>query len=231
MTKTVSIYRTEQYPASVIFQNHLDVIQGLLESYCSENKDYRWGIVYDSRRIGAEEGVALKYLKKYEPDSLKYFVVGTKGKSELILQINNGVSISIRNGTYELYGLFTLLMDASDSMSSPHVFVFLRRYWLFSIFFAGLVIPMLIILLAGGGWWSLAWFVLAGLIEGGITAYLLDTWDWDDYILSTKIRYDEFSKKTLGPLGSVFGSVKGIITVLASIATIVTFFIFLSASH
>jgi hypothetical protein len=41
MYKRTSVYRTEKYPATALFQNHLDVIHGLLESYCIKNKDYR----------------------------------------------------------------------------------------------------------------------------------------------------------------------------------------------
>jgi len=227
MTKNTSIYKTEQYPASAIFQNHIDLIHGLLNTYCAENKSYEWGLVLGSKLI--TDIVAVEYyLAKNEPDTLKYSVTSKNNKSKLTLRIDNGVTVNVREGTHSLYGLFKQLMDACDLMSSPHLLVFLRRYWLLSLLVAGMVIPILIILLTAGGWWFLAWVFLGGFIEFGIVAWLLDTSDWEDYILSTKINYDRFSKRTLSPLASVFGSTKAIISLLASFATVITFFIFLA---
>jgi len=183
MVKNISIYKTEQYPASAIFQNHIDFVHGLLESYCDENKGYEWGLSLSSRRIIGLKAT-LNFLSKYEPESLKYFVTHQNNNSELILTIDNGVSINIKNGTHSLYGLFKQLMDACDLMSSPHILVFLRRYWLLNLLIAGMAIPM--------------------------------------------INYDKFNKRTLSPLASIFGSTKAIISLLASLATIITFFIFLA---
>lgn len=227
MARNTSIYKTEQYPASAIFQNHIDVIHGLFELYCDENKGYEWGLVLESRRIIGMKAV-MNFLNKNRPDALKYYLINQNNKSELILSIGNGVSVNIKNGTHSLYGLFKQLMDACDSMSSPHVLVFLRRYWVLNLLIAGMMIPILIILLVGGGWWFLVWVVLGGSIEAAVIASLLDTSDWEDYILSTKINYDSFSKKTLSPLASIFGSTKAIISLMASLATIITFFIFLA---
>ena len=227
MVKNISIYKTEQYPASAIFQNHIDFVHGLLESYCDENKGYEWGLSLSSRRIIGLKAT-LNFLSKYEPESLKYFVTHQNNNSELILTIDNGVSINIKNGTHSLYGLFKQLMDACDLMSSPHILVFLRRYWLLNLLIAGMAIPILIILLVGGGWWFLAWVFVGGIIEVAVVASLLDTSEWQDYILSTKINYDKFNKRTLSPLASIFGSTKAIISLLASLATIITFFIFLA---
>lgn len=227
MAKNTSIYKTEQYPASAIFQNHIDFIHGLLELYCDENKGYEWGLISGPRRITGSKAV-MNFLNKHVPESLKYFIINQNNNSELILTIDNGVSINIKNGTHSLYGLFKQLMDACDLMSSPHVLVFLRRYWLLNLLIAGMAIPILIILLMGGGWWFLVWVLLGGLIEAGVVSILLDTSDWEDYILSTKINYDKFNKRTLSPMASIFGSTKAIISLLASLATIITFFIFLA---
>jgi len=227
MSKNASIYRTEQYPASAIFQNHIDNIHGLLESYCHENRSYSWGLIIGSKRMEGTLAID-NYLKKNEPDALKYYVSDSNNKAELILDIDNGFSLNIKNGTYSLYGLFKQLMDACDLIASPYVIVFLRRYWLFNVLTAGMVIPILVILLVGGGWWFLAWILFAGAIEVLIMVSLLETSEWEDYILSTKINYDKFSKKTLSALASVFGSTKALISLLASLATIITFFIFLA---
>jgi hypothetical protein len=229
MNKRTSIYRTEKYPATALFQNHLDFIHDLLESYCIENKDYSWGVTLNFKNYSADDGAVLEYISESRPDNLQYFVMGAKSKSELVLAINDGVTINIKSGTYELYGLFAQLKDACASMSSPHLIVFFRKYWLFSLLAAGMIIPILIILLAGGGWWFLSWIVIGGLIETGVIVSLLETSDWDDYILSTRIHYDKYDTKTLGVWASIFGSVKGIISVLASLATVVTFVIFLVA--
>jgi len=228
MTRGTSIYKTEQYPASAIFQNHIDVIHGLLELYCNENKGYEWGIFFGSRRITGINNV-VNFLNKNEPDALKYYVACLNNKSELMLYIDNGISINIKNAPHQLYGLFKQLMDTCDLMSSHYILAFLRRYWLFSLLVAGMAIPILIILLAGGGWWFLLWILVGGLIEMGVVTLLLETSEWDDYILSTKINYDKFSKKTLSPLASIFGSTKAIISILASLATVITFFIFLAS--
>lgn len=227
MSKKTSIYSTEKYPATSIHQNHLDVIQGILYAFCLENKYYRWGVIIDSKKYESEDGSALKYISKYKPEKLKYYIESNKDNSELILNISDGVSISIKSGSYELYGLFGLLKDSCASMISPHIFMFFRKYWLLSVLIAGMVIPILVILLLGGGWWFLVWVLIGGLIETLILLSMLETSDWDDYILSTRIHYGEYNTKTIGFIGLIFGSAKGIISILASLATIITFIFFL----
>lgn len=158
MQKKTSIFRTEKYPATSLFQNHPDEVHGIFDMHCSENKDYVWGLVVNSKHLDRSNDVVTKYIAKHEPGNLKYYVKNMKNKSELILNISDGVSINIKHGTHELYGLFGLLQDLCSSMSSPHLFVLFRKYWLFSLLAAGMIIPTfsgrrVVVSRLGYRWW------------------------------------------------------------------------------
>lgn len=227
MSESTSIYKTEKYPASAIYQNHIDIIHGLLEKYCSENKTYEWYLVVNGNRRTTDTLQLKKYLTEKTPKTLSYRVRKKNTSIELILEVNNGVTISIKNGTYRLYGLYKRLMDESDLVTIPPFFAFLRRHWAANLLVAVMVVPILVILLLGGGWWSLLWVLVCGFIELFIISSMLDTSDWSDYMLSTSIRYGEYNNKTLSAFSSVFSSFQATMSLLASIATVVTFIVFI----
>jgi len=227
MSESTSIYKTERYPASAIYQNHIDIIHGLLEKYCGENKAYEWFLVINGNRRTVDITQLKKYLVEKAPKTLSYRVKKKDTSIELVLKVDNGVTISIKNGTYRLYGLYKQLMDECDLMTVPPVLAFLRRHWIANLLVAAMVVPILIILILGGGWWFLAWTFICGLIEMFIIASMLDTSDWSDYMLSTSIKYGEYSNRTLTAFSSIFSSFQATMSLLASIATIATFIIFI----
>ncbi len=222
-----SIFATERFLATELHQNNLDEIHGLLEQFCNNNKEFKWYLVLKSSRQSGITNTE-RYLSKKTPKKLTYIISNQSSSRELIIHIDNGVTINIKNGSHSLYGLFKQLEDLSPSMEASQFFVFLRRYWLFNLLGSILIIPSLLIILFGGGWWFLAWFIVIGLVEffGTVTYFEDKPQDsWKQVILSTKIHYDIYNTRSKTSVYAILSSTKTTISVLASLATVITFII------
>ncbi len=84
---------------------------------------------------------------------------------------------------------------------------------------------------------TIAWLILVPIFLLAIAAVILSSdeeyWNnlgWDDLVLSTKIQYEQFSKRPGSPVIATLSSTRVIISVLASLATIASF-IFVIASR
>lgn len=230
MSKHTSIYKTHSYPATSIYQNHLDELMGLLEIFQSENKNFAWGLLVNNRKIVGSESVAA-YISKNYPDAIKFYIESNNNRGDVLITIDNGISVTVKNGSHALYGLFKQIMDVCENMTSTHVYVFLRRNWLASLLISIFIVPSLLILILGGGWLVIAWILFALVAEIFTVLWLLDTSDWEDYMLSTKINYGTYNTRTLSPFGTLFGSTRSAISLLASLATVITFIIFLNSNR
>lgn len=224
-----SVFSTERFLAMTVFQNHLDEIHGIFNQFCGDNKSYRWYLRAGARRVSGVSEVE-RYLAKHKPKKLFYVVTDVTSSRELSLEIDNGLTLNIKNGSHSLYGLFKQIIDISPSINAPRAFVFIRRYWLFNLLAAILIIPSVIIVLLGGGWYFLFWFVIVLFLEiaGGSQVFSEATQDdWDQMILSTTIGYGTHNTKSGSIVYAVFGSTKAIVSILASVATVASFVIYL----
>lgn len=231
---TISIFHTNKIPTTHISQNHLDALHRTMENFCTLNKDYVWYLVITgNRRIEASKAVA--YIDRREPRNLQYSIVSKTSDRELLININNGITLNLKNGSYLLYGLYSLINDTVDSVKVPPSIVYLRRYWLVNTFFAGWFIPSLIFLITrnaeGAVWWLLGFpfglFMLTGSILNQKDNFI-ERLEWEDMVLSTKIQYKSYHSKVGSPILSLLSSTKTMISIAASLATIFSFIFYLA---
>jgi hypothetical protein len=232
---TTSIFSTIKIPTTDVYQNHLDKIHNLFTQFCKVNKSYKWALVVGKKNISAVE----LYLEKNQPETLTYVVYSADGSQELLLAIDNGISVNIKNGSHALYGLYSLVMDDSSSITTPHFIVFLRRYWLFNLFASLVFIPATLLSMYGHTILSVIWIILLAI--GGVLGMLYYFYDylpqyvdkeydkmmkkvmWEKLMLSTKIRYGIYNAKLGSPIYSMLTSTKTLVSIVASLATILSF--------
>jgi hypothetical protein len=235
-SEIVNIFRTTKIPATHISQNHLDALHTILDTFTELNKEYTWHyIIADNRKIESIRAAA--YINKHQPKTLHYLVVSKQSNRELLITIDNGITLNMKNGTYLLYGLYAIINDSFESIKVPHVIVILRRWWLINTLLAGWLIPVLLFLIFHNNEGGILWLIIfpLGLIMlmGAILNEkdnFLEKLEWDDVVLSTKIQYKTYHAKVGSPILSLLASTKTMISIAASLATILSF-IFYLAQH
>lgn len=227
-----NIFKMNKIPITHISQNHLDALNSVISSFCRLNKSYRWYLIANNnRKIEASKISA--YLSKTEPRSIHYVVESESTSSELLVSIDNGITVNLKNGSYELYGLYGLTNDTLDNIKVPVGVVFLRRYWLLNSFFAGWFIPILMFLIFNSNGWALSWLLFYPVVLFVFTLPLadsdfIDNLEWEDVVLPTKIQYGKYNIKAGTPIVSLLSSTKALISVAASLATILSFVFYLA---
>jgi hypothetical protein len=232
-SKSISIFRTNKVPVTHISQNHLDALHTAIDNFCELNKEYEWHYVGAGyRKIKGDKSVA--YVNKHEPRTLHYLVTSRSYERELLIDIDNGITVNLKNGSYLLYGLYALINDTVDIIKVPAAIVYLRRYWLLNAFLAGWFIPALILLIFGNVGGAIAWLISFPLVLFTLTGIILDEKDnfidkleWEDVVLSTKIQYKAYHSKVGSPILSLLSSTKAMISIAASLATIFSFIFYL----
>lgn len=225
------VFKTERIETTHLYQNHIDTLIGILNKFCADHPQYYWSLTKPKIIKNSEDSIE-KYLAKYEPKSLEIVVKAKASSSphELTLAIHNGIVVNIKNASFEMVGLFTLLVDALTLIKVSKIITFLRRYWLFNLTGSFEFIPFFIF--ASTGQWGLAigWLILAALIMFGIFALMIslaedymNTLEWNDVILSTKINYRRYDKHLGFPILSILSSGRVVISIFASLATIGSF--------
>jgi hypothetical protein len=231
-SQIISLFHTNKIPATNISQNHLDTLHTALDNFCNQHKEYVWSLsVSSNRKIGS--GKAVSFIDKHRPKTLHYMVESKPSGRELLINIDNGITLNLKNGSYLLYGLYVYLNDTLDNIKVPLAAVFLRRYWLFNSFFAGWFIPILIFLLFKNSGWAWTWLicfpiVLLMLAAKTVSDEFIEKLEWDDIVLSTSIQYKTYRTKVGSPLISLLSSTKTMISITASLATILSFIIYLA---
>jgi hypothetical protein len=229
MTDNNSIFRTNKIPTTHISQNHLDALHTAFDNFCETNKDYEWYYIGTNYRK-IRDSKAVTFINKHEPKTLYYLITSKSYERELLVSIDNGITINLKNGSYLLYGLYALINDTTDSIKVPAAIVYLRRYWLLNTFLAGWFIPILIFLIFSNGEGAAVWlfsfpfalFMLAGMILNEKDNFI-DKLEWDDVVLSTKIQFKTYHAKVGSPVLSLLSSTKTMISIAASLATIFSF--------
>lgn len=228
-------FETVKIPTSHVFQNHLDEIHHTIEDYCKQNKRFTW-VVSDGERSRSKQSLSEveSYLRKNQPKTLKYLVISTNNDEKLYIEIKNGVVVNVKNGNFALYGLFYSLTQIFSGFKVPLAVSFIRRYWV--------VLTPLLLIVSGTLLWKIglilwAWvFIIALLFFAGTLATLIfndwenETFNYESYLLNTKIGYKLYSNRLGVPINVFLRSTSSIITLLASLATIVTAILFLKDS-
>lgn len=229
MKPRADLYRTTRIETTHIYQNHIDKLLGVVDDFCSQYDQYEFSLLKPKPGKGPSYQVR-RYLAMNEPKSFRFAVRSREGRSELVVDVSNGVSISVHDGTYELYALSNIIEDELNSVSVSGGISFLRRYWLFSLLGSIEFIPAIFMFAAGNWGGAIAWLILAPIGGFMITVFVWsmaeDFWnnlEWDDVILSTKIKYDHFSTRASSSVVAVVSSTKVIVSILASLATIASF--------
>jgi len=229
MKPRADLYRTTRIETTHIYQNHIDKLLGVVEDFCSQYDQYESLLLKPKPGKGPNYRLR-RYLATNEPKSFRFAVRCMEGRSELIVDVSNGVSISVHDGTYELYALSNIIEDELNSVSVPSGISFLRRYWLFSLLGSIEFIPAIFMFAAGNWGGATAWLILAPIAGLMLTMLIWsmaeDYWnnlEWDDVILSTKIKYDHFSTRSSSSVIAAISSTKVIVSILASLATIASF--------
>lgn len=116
-----SIFKTERFLAMEIFQNHIDELHALFDQFCAENKGYQWHITINNKTYTGITNIE-KNLNKNAPTRLHYTVTDATYSRTFTVEIDNGVTLNIKNGTHSLYGLFKQVVDMSPNMNAPPPF-------------------------------------------------------------------------------------------------------------
>lgn len=232
--KGTGIFITERVPATKIYQNHLDVLHSQLEDFCSQNKNYSWGILAKGgKTIGID--VVESYLTKTQPDKITYKILNDTRDNSLIVRVDNGITLSLKNGTYELLGLLHLITEKIGLVKTPSIVVFMRRYWAVNLAMALLVIPTTWLYLTRHMYWAIAWVIV--FIIGSVMLFMTlleshpeffeDEFLKEKVILKTRICYNSFSPSAGYPLNALFTSTETLVSFFASLATIASFLLLL----
>lgn len=225
------IFKTERIETTHLYQNHVDMIIGILNKFCVDHPQYSWSLI-SPKSIKNTENSIEKYLTKYEPKNFEIIVKSNANSSphELTLAIHNGIAVNVKNASFEMVGLFTLLVDTLTPIKVSKVITFLRRYWLFNLTGSFEFIPFFILASTGQWGYAIGWLILAFFIMFGIFALVvslaedyINNLEWNDVILSTKINYRQYDKHLGFPVLSILSSGRVIISILASLATIGSF--------
>lgn len=225
------IYKTAQIEATHVYQNHLDAVIGTINSFCVQN-GYSWSLILPKHVKNKLKEVE-SYIKKNEPKSLtfKVYSIEGEGSEELVISIDSGITLNLKNGSYALYGLYNALIDRLSHIKVASFVMYLRKYWLFNLLAAIELIPVVILIAAGQGGWAWLWgifcpigvlFLFAGLATS-IAEEFFDNLEWGDVILNTKIKHNNYSKNLGSPILSLITSTKLMVSALASLATIGSF--------
>lgn len=222
-------FETTKVPTSHIFQNHLDEIHYTIDTFCKTHKKFTWHIGDGSRgKVISTTAKIQSYLLDKTPKHIKYAVVA--GDEVLYFEIKDGVVINVKNGSFELYGLYQSLVNVFSQFRVPAPIAFSRRYWVFIVPFLLICSTVLLSNTPFRGW---AWIsgIIAALFIFGVLAVFINTVDDEDfelssYILDTKISYRTYSNKLGLPLNAMLTSMSSVVTFLAGIATIVSTILF-----
>lgn len=225
MTKTY--FETIKIPTSNVFQNHLDEIHHTIESFCKLNKKYQWAILDAKKgKTAISLDKAEEYLAKNMPESLTYYVVPNIGDEALYIEIKNGVTLNIKNGSFVLYGLFYALINVFDAFKVPLFISVMRRYWIV-LSPSFLILSGVLLSLAGLSGWAIFLWIVSGIFIITMAIMILykiddESFDFSSYILNTKISYRSYSNKLGVPITQLVTSASSMITFLAGVSTIVS---------
>lgn len=222
-----TFFATRRIPTSHVYLNHIEQLHNILEDFVSKKEEYRWGVNSRSGEVTGIEKVE-KIILKNKPKYLYYFVKNGES-SHLIVEVGDrdGVTVTLRNGGYDLYGLYVALNDIFAGFELPKSVVLLRKYWVVSV--SSLIITMTILS-----------FVITNFILMGVMGLIVLFWfawlfisiddasGWDEIFPDTKIDYQNYNNRLGVPIYSFLISTKSLITIGAAVATIVsTLFILL----
>ena len=238
---SASIFATTIIPTTDIYQNHIDKIHNILDQFCRINPAYEWAVILERKNLTTITAIET-YLIKREPKSITYSIYSKDKTQELLVEIHNGLSINIKNGSYALYGLYSHIIESSSLVTMPLFVVYLRRYWIFNLFASAVFIPAIILTLSGHNILAITWMIMLSLtgIVGLLYYFYIHTpqyvdkeydWSmkkarWRRFILSTRIRYGEYNTKLGSPTYSLITSTETLVSLAASLATIISFIIF-----
>lgn len=168
------INKTELIPVASIYQNHLDDLHDLLEHFCNSNKGaFEWHLVEKNQIIQGAQKIKHR-MKAAKPKTLRYRLRSISNNEQYIMLIidDNGMTLSIRKGSYNLYGCMSSIRDHVSSIATPKTVFYLRRHWVASVAaFALLLLPIMLLTWASLHW---GWLVfLPGFIYVTIVILLI----------------------------------------------------------
>ncbi len=220
------ISKTKRFPVTHIYQNHIDTFSDVIKDFCNNQTEFECEVV-----SGKKSMKLMNVPPTFCPEKLTYKVTGGNEASRLTVKIDNGVVVNIRNGNEALYGLYHLIIDSLDQIKAPALFAFLRRHWLVNLSISLWIVPALLMRVFFGDFSFLAWFwlvIIAVLIISLIVSFYEDNFSYkNELALNTKIVYGEYRDNLSIPINALLSSVKTTVSLLASIATILSFLLFL----
>ncbi|MBP6962517.1 hypothetical protein KBB49_03210 [Candidatus Saccharibacteria bacterium] len=219
-----SFNATKKIPTTHVYRNHLELIHQLIGSFTQSNKEYSAFIFINGKNTPLEK--AKKKIFSKAPKSLAYDIRHKKSDARLLIIISDGIILNLGSASYELYGFFHELNDELNAWKIPKIVWFIRKFWLFSLFFSILFIPILVSLTLRNVGFVVFWFILCLVVFMKLFVNIFENqenWpDWDDVTLNTKIEYQVFKESLGSPLYSVLTSMKSVILFLAALATVVS---------
>jgi hypothetical protein len=219
--------RSTKIPVTHINQTHLDLVNSAIGNFCRTHKSYTWYFMPMNGRVRETEKEVVKYLRAKHPQNIEYFVISKSTQYKLRISINNGVVVSLMSGSYDLYGLYWVLVDIFTGVKVPAFVMFLRRYWLINLVVAFYLIPALIFFIMHWKGATELWLIGLPVILMHISARSSKGIKWSDSFLATDIQYHIYGEKPTSPFISFISSTQTMISLGASLATIVSFVIFL----
>jgi len=220
-----SIFATKKISTTHVYQNHLDKLHEDLDSFCRQHKGYTWKLTEgNSKTVGLNK--VEDYLARHKPRKLSYKVTDLADSMELQVGIDDGVLVNLKNGNFDLYGLYSLIIDNLNELKIPKSISFVRRHWLISLLVSAWVLPIMLFYFFHQSGWAVAWLILFPFIVLFGGAAIMDSagWDpeWDDITLRTKISYGVYNEKLGSPFYLLLTSTKTIVSFLAALATVVS---------
>lgn len=224
-----SIYKTQNISATYIYRNHLYELLDKLEKFAVSYPDYVVFLVSDkSKRVIGTTDI-INYIYKNEPSSL-YFRVRHKTKDiSMGIDIENGITLFLNNGSYLLYGFYNTIVDYFDLIKVHSALSFMRRYWLYSLTFSFVFVPLIVGRLITGKflwWWVFVSILIIIAIGYFVYSYFVEAMDnlfRTKALLPTKMYYYKYSNKLGSPVFQLLSSLKTLISLITATATIISF--------
>ncbi len=230
MTKksTVAISKATKINAITVYQNHLNQLHGTINNFCETNKKFSWFLVSDKNKPVESKSEIGKYLSKKQPDRLQYLVYSDNYEETLRIVIENGISLVLTDASFNLVGLHVVVKDIFASTKVSVIISTSYRFAAITVPFVTVILPT--ILLAMTNWVfglaPLIWFFVSGFFN---VIFLMsayeDALEISDFVMSTRIKYKEYSHKNSSSLSTLLVSTKALISIAASLATIIAFLI------
>jgi hypothetical protein len=222
-------FSTTQIPTTHLYQNHLDKIQQSLDIFCKNSRSYRWGILSKNQKLHGLTKVD-DFLQKHNPEKISYFTETQDGSRKLAILIDNGITVNLKNGDYQLLGLYHFIVHEIGNLKTQKLLVFIRRYWLINILVSIWIIPALILIVLHQVGYAIVWAIFYLFILLKIFTSLpddfTDSLETSDIILDTKISYGIYRDRLGSPFYAFLTSAKTIISAIATLATIISTILF-----